>query len=105
MREREREATSCARRTPPPNSACLQEEERVLQRELLAAQQRVHAALCDNVNTQGAMGALCDLVKAGNVYLARRQDAAGGQGRAGGVSMAWYVWCGVWGGGEGEGWE
>ena len=27
---------------------------------------------------QAAMGALCDLVKAANIYLAARQDAAGG---------------------------
>lgn len=118
-----------------------QEEERQLQRELDAAQRRVHEALCDNINTQvgctghaglkrafqgcqgsargacheppggigcpstqatpgaywtnvericlppccanaptlqAAMGALCDLVKAANIYLAARQDAAGG---------------------------
>jgi len=29
-----------------------QEEERQLQRELDGAQQRVHEALCDNINTQ-----------------------------------------------------
>ena len=67
---------------PPPHTRA-QEEECVLQRELLAAQQRVHESLCDNVNTQAAMGALCDLVKASNVYLAWRQDAAGGSRGAG----------------------
>ncbi|PRW33977.1 Cysteinyl-tRNA synthetase isoform C [Chlorella sorokiniana] len=56
-----------------------EEEERQLQRELDGAQRRVHEALCDNINTQAAMGALCDLVKAANIYLAARQDAAGPQ--------------------------
>ena len=31
---------------------CLQDEERQMQRELDAAQRRVHEALCDNINTQ-----------------------------------------------------
>ena len=56
-----------------------QEEERTLQRELDAAQRRVHEALCDNVNTTGALGALCDLVKAANIYLAAR-DGGGAEG-------------------------
>ncbi|KAL4430549.1 hypothetical protein ABPG77_005789 [Micractinium sp. CCAP 211/92] len=54
-----------------------EEEEKKLQQELDATQRRVHEALCDNINTQVAMLALCDLVKAANVYLSKRQDAAG----------------------------
>ncbi|KAI3425944.1 hypothetical protein D9Q98_007914 [Chlorella vulgaris] len=56
-----------------------EEEERGLAAELDCAQRRVHEALCDNINTQAAMGALSDLVKAANVYLAKR-DGAGGPG-------------------------
>ena len=58
---------------PPPTQA----EERTLQAELAGAQARAHEALCDNINTAGAMAALCDLVKATNIYLAARADAAG----------------------------
>ena len=42
-----------------------------LQHEVDAAQRRVHASLCDNVNTATAMAALCDLVRAVNIYLSR----------------------------------
>jgi hypothetical protein len=64
-----------------------------------------HAALRHAVRAvQGAMGALCDLVKASNVYLSKRQDGAGGCAFAcllccigccaAGASRCWagYVW-------------
>eukprot|EP00887_Chlorella_sp_A99_P008002 scaffold12.g8002.t1 len=52
-----------------------EEDDRQLQAELDAAQRRVHASLCDNLNTAAAMAAICDLIKAVNVHLARQASA------------------------------
>lgn len=38
------------------------------------AQERVHACLLDNINTGGAMDALASVIKATNLYLARKQE-------------------------------
>ncbi|KFM24979.1 Cysteine-tRNA ligase, cytoplasmic [Auxenochlorella protothecoides] len=47
-------------------------EEEVLQAALESTAELVHAALCDNINTRGAMDALGDLIKAFNVYRSAR---------------------------------
>ena len=49
-----------------------QDEEKALQADFEAAQARVHAALCDNINTRAALDVLADLVRSTNVYLAAR---------------------------------
>ncbi len=65
-----------------------QAEEVQLSGEVAAVQRRVHEALCDNVNTRAAMDALGDLIKAVNVYLAKK-DAAPGE------KLCWLVGRGV----------
>lgn len=44
-----------------------------LNRAIGEAQVRVHEALLDNINTQGALDALAALVKATNQYLSRKE--------------------------------
>jgi cysteinyl-tRNA synthetase len=44
-----------------------------LSTKLASTQDRVHAALCNNLDTPSAMDALSDLVKAVNIYLAKQQ--------------------------------
>jgi hypothetical protein len=58
------------------------EDDVQLQRGLSAAQAAVHESLLDNINTRGALDAIQDLVKATNLYLARRQEAGGARPRA-----------------------
>ncbi|GAB4823051.1 hypothetical protein N2152v2_010097 [Parachlorella kessleri] len=52
-------------------------EEQQLSAEVSIVQRRVHEALCDNINTRAAMDALADLVKAVNVYLAKKDSTPG----------------------------
>eukprot|EP00195_Chlamydomonas_chlamydogama_P001473 CAMPEP_0202920984 /NCGR_PEP_ID=MMETSP1392-20130828/77139_1 /ASSEMBLY_ACC=CAM_ASM_000868 /TAXON_ID=225041 /ORGANISM="Chlamydomonas chlamydogama, Strain SAG 11-48b" /LENGTH=790 /DNA_ID=CAMNT_0049614513 /DNA_START=176 /DNA_END=2548 /DNA_ORIENTATION=+ len=44
-----------------------------LHQKLTGAQKQVHDSLCDNINTAAAMDALSDLIKAVNVYLAKKE--------------------------------
>jgi cysteinyl-tRNA synthetase len=55
------------------------EPERKLVDQLMSAQAKVHAALCDNIDTPTAVIALQDLVSAANVYMTAK--ARGGAGR------------------------
>lgn len=55
-----------------PDNQPLQAEEEVLQAAQESTAELVHAALCDNINTRGAMDALGDLIKAFNVYRSAR---------------------------------
>jgi cysteinyl-tRNA synthetase len=48
-----------------------------LSARLSSSQQAVHSALCDNINTAAAMDALSDIVKATNIYLAKREVRQG----------------------------
>lgn len=48
-------------------------QEADLAKRIQAAQQRVHEALLDNLNSKAALDALLDLVKDTNKYLADRQ--------------------------------
>ncbi len=62
--------------------AMLQEgdgNERGLAKNIQQAQQRVHEALLDNLNSKAALDALLDLVKDTNKYLADRQSNTQGQ--------------------------
>ena len=62
--------------------AMLQEgdgKERGLAKNIQQAQQRVHEALLDNLNSKAALDALLDLVKDTNKYLADRQGNTQGQ--------------------------
>ena len=43
-----------------------------LNRQLQAAQEGVHAALCDNIDTQATLQQLGNLITAVNKYLAKR---------------------------------
>lgn len=63
-------------------TAMLQEgdgKERGLAKNIQQAQQRVHEALLDNLNSKAALDALLDLVKDTNKYLADRQGNTQGQ--------------------------
>lgn len=51
----------------------LQADEFDLNAKVGAAQSAVHAALCDNVDTVGAMDTLSELVKHVNLYLAKKE--------------------------------
>ena len=53
-------------------------QEADLAKRIHAAQQRVHEALLDNLNSKAALDALLDLVKDTNKYLADRQGRAQG---------------------------
>jgi cysteinyl-tRNA synthetase len=57
-----------------------------LNRAILEAQGRVHEALLDNINTQGALDALAALVKATNLYLSRKQAQRQQQQQDGGAN-------------------
>jgi len=62
--------------------AMLQEgdgKERGLAKNIQQAQQRVHEALLDNLNSKAALDALLDLVKDTNKYLADRQGNTQGR--------------------------
>ena len=48
-------------------------QEADLAKRIHAAQQRVHEALLDNLNSKAALDALLDLIKDTNKYLADRQ--------------------------------
>eukprot|EP00879_Flechtneria_rotunda_P016738 GHRR01017519.1.p1 GENE.GHRR01017519.1~~GHRR01017519.1.p1 ORF type:complete len:787 (+),score=316.08 GHRR01017519.1:800-3160(+) len=65
-------------------TACKWEaDELVLSGAVQEAQTKVHECLLDNINTAGALDALAGLIKATNLYLARKQEhatAAGGSG-------------------------
>jgi cysteinyl-tRNA synthetase len=54
-----------------------QADEFALSGAIQEAQSKVHEALCDNINTPGALDALTGLVRATNTYLAAKQAAAG----------------------------
>ena len=54
-------------------------KERGLAKNIQQAQQRVHEALLDNLNSKAALDALLDLVKDTNKYLADRQGNPQGQ--------------------------
>lgn len=49
-------------------------DEKELQSSFAECQKSVHASLCDNVNTRGAMDAMLDLIKVVNIYLAKKQE-------------------------------
>lgn len=54
-------------------------KERSLAKHIQHAQQRVHEALLDNLNSKAALDALLDLIKDTNKYLADRQGNSQGQ--------------------------
>ena len=54
-------------------------KEASLSRQIQAAQQRVHEALLDNLNSKAALDALLDLVKDTNKYLKERQGNSQGE--------------------------
>ena len=56
-------------------------KEASLSKQIQAAQQRVHEALLDNLNSKAALDALLDLVKDTNKYLKERQGNSQGQQR------------------------
>lgn len=58
------------------------EEERALSQALFAATASVHERLLDSIDTRGAMDALSELIKAVNLYLAARADAAASRPQA-----------------------
>lgn len=57
-----------------------EDEERALQAALEQCATQVHAALCDNINTRGAMDALAALIKAFNLYMTARGPGVCGGG-------------------------
>jgi len=65
------------RRAGPAGPQKWLEEERALANAQQAVAAAVHAHLLDSIDTRGAMDALSDLIKAVNLYLSERQDAAG----------------------------
>ena len=54
-------------------------KERSLAKQIQQAQQRVHEALLDNLNSKAALDALLDLVKDTNKYLSDRRSNAQGE--------------------------
>ena len=58
----------------PPGRA--QADEFELNSRIGAVQTAVHAALCDNLDTAAALDALSELIKAVNVYLAKKEVRA-----------------------------
>ena len=54
-------------------------KERSLAKQIQQAQQRVHEALLDNLNSKAALDALLDLVKDTNKYLLDRRGNAQGE--------------------------
>ncbi|KAL4522526.1 hypothetical protein Ndes2437A_g07295 [Nannochloris sp. 'desiccata'] len=58
------------------------QEEQTLFTALTVAEKTVRARLMDSIDTRGAMDALSELIKAVNLYLLTRQDAAGPQPQA-----------------------
>ena len=54
------------------------EAELELHTKLVSVQALVHARLCDNIDTAGAMDALSDLIKTTNIYLASKEAAGPG---------------------------
>jgi hypothetical protein len=53
-----------------------QDDELALSAAVQEAQVKVHEAFVDNINTAGALDALSGLIKATNLYLAGKQQAA-----------------------------
>ncbi len=49
-----------------------------LEKHVQETQQRVHDALLDNLNTQAALAAVCDLIKETNKYLSACETDASG---------------------------
>lgn len=64
------------RRATPSGPQKWLEEEQTLAAAQQAAAATVHARLLDSIDTRGAIDAVSDLIKAVNLYLAVRQDAA-----------------------------
>jgi cysteinyl-tRNA synthetase len=53
----------------------MQEDELDLAQRIQSAQRQVHACLCDNVDTAGAMDAISGLIKSVNLYLGKKEAA------------------------------